>query len=749
MISRSYFIILALLFPLNIFAQQANEKQAKCSPQTLQYIHKSQQLNGKAFISNEYVYKNISGKLYLSAMVKVDGTSHTKAFSELGILIGTKAGNIITIQIPVENLSDLLSTQGIEYLQLDEPVFMTMDSARSDTRVDSVHQGINLPQAFTGKNVVVGIIDAGFDYSHPTLLDTSGTKFRLKKVWEQKTSGNPPLGYSYGNEISDSASLFNDGFDVDLFSHGTHVAGIAAGSGLGSPNNKFHGSAFESDLVFVGIKPDQDQWTTTGMSNIIDGINYIFNYAASVGKPAVVNLSWGCSMGPHDGTSLFSQALDQLTGAGKIFVCAAGNNGGDNIHLNKKFSATDTLIRSVVSFPSIGGERKTWIDAWGETGKTYCAKITMYAISTAGNTTGFVCPDGTLHNFNVVGFDGDTCFVSITNTASDFNGKPRIFIDLYTKSTSKVEISIKGSDGSINVWMGYVKDYTGYYGSFSSGAIIGCVSGNRDMTVGDMAASHSAIAAAAYASKIGFTNVDAGNISYSSYVAEGNLAPFSSHGPAADSTLKPDIASPGLVIASGINSYDSTYNTGGANRSEVVNSYTSPINGRNYSYAMMMGTSMASPMTTGIIALMLEANPALNPSLVMGILKETASTDNFTGVLPSQVSYLWGNGKINAYGAVKKTCESVNVNKYSGTESICTIYPNPNHGQFSIELNSERKDITNVLLYDISGKVIYQTQWNISAGMNKKSFNIKISNGIYFVKVSTSDKSDFFKLIIE
>ncbi|MEI8201618.1 MAG: S8/S53 family peptidase [Bacteroidota bacterium] len=748
MISKSYIFILSLLFSFNVFAQQTHEKQAKCSPQTLQYLHNIETLKGKPYVSHEYVYKSISGKLYLSAMVKVEGMSYKKAFSDLGILTGTTAGNILTIQIPMENLSTLLSSECIQYLQLDEPVFMTMDSARADTRVDSVHQGINLPQAYSGKNVVVGIIDAGFDYSHPTLLDTSGTRYRLKKVWEQKTTGNPPTGYTYGNEISDSASLYNDGSDVALFSHGTHVAGIAAGSGVGSPANKYQGVAFESDLVFVGIKPDQNQWTTTGMSNIIDGINYIYNYAASVGKPAVVNLSWGCSMGPHDGTSLFSQALDQLTGAGKIFVCAAGNNGADNIHLNKKFTATDTLIRSYVVFPTVDGLKKTWIDMWGEAGKTYCVKVSLFNGTTMGNSTGFICPDSSLFNYNLIGPAGDTCFLSLTNTAIDFNGKPRIFCDLFSKTASKVEISFKCSDGSMNAWMGYVKDYTGYYGGFSVG-IVGQTVGNKDMTVGDMASSHTAIAAAAYASKISYTNVDGGNVSYSSYVAEGNLAPFSSHGPGADSTAKPNIASPGLILASGINSYDTTYNTGGANRSEVVSNYTSPVNGRNYSYAMMMGTSMASPMTTGIIALMLEANPALNPNLTMGILKETAITDNFTGVIPSQGSYLWGYGKINAYGAVKKTWESVNVNKYYGSESLCMLYPNPNQGQFSIDLNSERSDIANIIVYDISGKCVYQTPWTLSCGMNNKSFNLNVSKGIYFAKVATSDKFNYYKLVVE
>ena len=748
MSTKHVLVVMIFFLSLSGMAQHSVCQQSKCSPKTLQYIERAHQSKSQMCLSEKYVYKKINQKWYVSAFVKAEGVAYKKTFKDLGVLIGTTTGSIFTIQIPAENVANLASSESIQYLQLDEPVFMNLDSARSDTRVDSVHQGVNLPQAFTGKNVVVGIIDAGFDYSHPTLMDTSGNIFRLKKVWEQKVSGMPPAGFAYGNEISDSTNLMNDGFDVSLFSHGTHVSGISAGSGYGSQNGKYRGIAFESDLVFVGIKPDPEQWTSTGGTNIIDGINYIYAYAASVGKPAVVNLSWGCSMGPHDGTSLFSQAVDQLTGVGKIFVCAAGNNGTDNIHLNKKFTTTDTLIRSFVNFPTVGTEKRTWLDGWGEAGKTYCVKITLFNGSSAGNSTGFICQDGTLHNYTLIGSANDSCFVSIINSASEFNGKPRIFIDLFTKSANRVEVSVKSNSGNLNMWMGYVKDYTGYYGSFAVG-IVGQSVGNKDMTVSDFATTHSAIAAAAYASKVAYTNIDGVASDYSTYVAEGNIVPFSSHGPAADSTNKPDIAAPGLSIASGINSYDTTYNAGGANRISVISSFLSPLTGRTYSYAMMMGTSMASPMTSGIIALMLEANPQLTPFLVKGILKETAILDNFTGSIPSQGSYLWGYGKINAYGAVKKTWESVNVNNISNKEANGILYPNPNLGSFSMIIHSKENEPIQLLIYDVTGKAVFSHNYTVTQGINNISVVSKLTPGLYFLKAIDSSGMSTYKLVVE
>ena len=460
MIRKSILLLLVVLFGQGLFAQNVQQDGAKLSPLTKKYLLESGKKGANGVLSKEFIYKKIAGNYYLSAILKVNESIDAAAVSDLHVLVGTKAGNIWTAQIPFDKLGAFTKLKGIDYIQLDEPVFLSLDSARHDTHVDSVHKGYNLPQAYTGKNIVVGIIDAGFDYTHPTMMDTTGTRYRVKKVWEQKTSGTPPSGYSYGNELPDSSAIWQGENDISLFSHGTHVTGIAAGSGVGSSadNHRFRGCAFESDIVLVGIRPDTNEWTSTGVSSIIDGMAYIFNYATSVGKPAVVNLSWGCSMGPHDGSSLFSQAVDNLTGPGRIFVCAAGNNGADNIHLKKIFRTSDTLLESFVTFSSLLGSRRTWVDAWGQASKSFCASVTLYSGNTVGNTTGFICLDDSIHTLYLRGVAGDTCFVTITTSASDFNGKPRIFFDFYSKTSDRIMIKFKSTDGTVNVWMGYVKE---------------------------------------------------------------------------------------------------------------------------------------------------------------------------------------------------------------------------------------------------------------------------------------------------
>ncbi len=55
------------------------------------------------------------------------------------------------------------------------------------------------------------------------------------------------------------------------------------------------------------------------IQSITDGIKYIYDYAESVGKPCVINMSLGYHIGPHDGTSTFDRICDELQGEGRLF----------------------------------------------------------------------------------------------------------------------------------------------------------------------------------------------------------------------------------------------------------------------------------------------------------------------------------------------------------------------------------------------------------------------------------------------
>lgn len=742
---KNIFLALVLLSNSFLFAQKSNPKLSAATKQYLWLMQKNQQQNK---VLEQYVYHiDQQQQIYINAIFKVDALFDEAPLKQLGVKVGTKAKDIWTAKVPIQSMSQFLKTQGIQYIDLDQPCYPELDTARRVTRVDSVHQGIYLPQSYTGKNVVVGVIDAGYDYTHPTFFDTSLTHFRIKKVWEQKSlAGTPPAAFGFGSEFTDSLAIWNKHYDVTETTHGTHVMGIAGGSG--GNNGRFRGMAFESELVAVAIYPTAAHWLNTGSVDFLDGINYVFNYADAVNKSAVANLSWGCPLGPRDGTSLFSQACNNLVGPGKIFVLSGGNNGNNNIHLKKTFTPTDTVVNTICTFSTSLTDKKNQLDIWGEPGKSFCINFSLHLASTKLDSTATICLDDTTHQFHLIGTNGDTLFITLTTVASEFNGKPHMLVQLYSRVTDRLAVSIRSQDGTVNMWQGIVINTSGYYGIFAKNGYSWAVNGDNLMTCGDLVSTEKALAVAAFNSKPVFTNISGQTLTYTGY-AKGAIASFSSKGPTADNRVKPDIAGPGLVVASSVSGVDSTYLVGGTDYSSVIATQVSPINGQTYSYAVAGGTSMSSPAVSGIVALLLQVDSTLAPSNVKDLLFNTAIIDSKTGVIPDSGSTIWGHGKVNAYGAMASLL-GVSGLQNGDPRLPCKIFPNPGQGAYQLEIFTTENELITFDITDITGRVIKHSIEQIHAGLSVIQINISESGkGIYFVKINSSKGLNTLKIIKE
>jgi subtilisin family serine protease len=116
------------------------------------------------------------------------------------------------------------------------------------------------------------------------------------------------------------------------------------------------------------------------------------------------------------------------------------------------------------------------------------------------------------------------------------------------------------------------------------------------------------------------------------------VAEFSSRGPAAiDRAAKPDIVAHGVAIESTSETSSALYAANAPARRG-----TKPPE----PYMALTGTSMAAPVVTGAIALMLDANPALTPNAVKAILQFTAESQRGVD------TFTQGAGFLNARGAV-------------------------------------------------------------------------------------------------
>lgn len=598
-----------------------------------------------AQLKDKYALIEKDGKLYANTIIHFDTEENAKKFQAPGLLINLQKGKMLTALVPLYALPSLSKNAKVMYLEVGEKVQQTMDAARTVSNVNQVHAGTSLPQPYFGEGVVIGIIDGGFDYTHPNFYNSTGmSDYRIKRVWEQNaTSGTPPSGFSYGRELATSSAILSAQRDEDNASHGTHVAGIAAGAG-GGASTTFMGVAPGADLVFVST-----DMSTTG---ILDGIAYIQGYAASVGKPCVINMSLGGHMGPHDGTSTFDNICDEyFVGEGRILVGSAGNEGEKNIYLGKTYTTADTQLFTFLEFPysSLGTNGASFVDIWGNVGDNFYAGVYIYDVYSdlfvdattylyGGSFDGVY--EDTLYDGDFWG--PDPCFVYISTGIDPNNGKPRatIMVNNYYQDDNYhyVLIEVRAFSTQTKMWTGATFSDLSYGGSV--------LSGTSTSTVGEVGGTgNNMISVGAYTSKNTWTAFSGSTGTADAWAPVGAIAPFSSKGPTADGRVKPDITAPGNVNIASVSRFD------GANyppsSSRVASGVTDGSN--TWYFGAMEGTSMSAPTVTGIIALWLEMYPDLSPNQVKDIFQSSAITDAHTGTIGAFGSNTWGRGKINAW----------------------------------------------------------------------------------------------------
>lgn len=190
----------------------------------------------------------------------------------------------------------------------------------------------NLPQQYPGKGVLIGIIDSGIDYSHPDFLDANGNS-RILALWDQTL---PPGMQFYNNEeltLAANATSSQDKAAIcpsfDLSGHGTHVAGIAAGT---------YGIAPQSSLIIVKLANDRNA-SFPGTVQLMEAANYCVEKSLEFQMPLALNLSYGSVYGARNGVTLLDTFLDQLSYQGRsIFVSGTGNEGDKPNHINSEIA---------------------------------------------------------------------------------------------------------------------------------------------------------------------------------------------------------------------------------------------------------------------------------------------------------------------------------------------------------------------------------------------------------------------------
>ena len=683
-------------------------------------------------LKDKYAMFENNGIVYVSGLAQITDNSVIEKLREKKCIISTQIKDIIAIRVPLCILDGLSDVKGLKYVELGRKVKPDLKDALIDTRADSVQAGIFLPQTYSGKGVIIGVTDWGFDYTHPTFYDTSLTNLRIVRAWDQyKKSGPAPAGLYYGTEFSTQQELLTAEHDTSniygLNTHGTHTSAIAAGSGAGTP---YRGFAYESELVMVTILVDE--------ASVLDAFNYIYNYAHSAGKPVVVNMSWGLYyMGTLDGSSLLSQSLDYLTDLGVTFVASAGNNGNVNFHIKKEFTQTNNTLRTFIDFepysliPTMWGQS---VSMWGAPNMAFGYGLEIYdnTNNLIQNLPIYFTINGMMLDTSVV-IGTDTITYKIeTEVANPYNQRPgvRLRVRNLKTSTYKIALKVVSDTGSVHLWniIELIND-VGNWGAAFSNPIPNTVAGNDSYGIGEPACAASVIAVGSYRSQIKLPN---GNLSF------GNISSYSSKGPLISEAIKPEITAPGENVASAVSSfYVGT---------TIPTATNVTFNGKIYKFGRLSGTSMSGPAVAGIAALLLEVKPSLTPSQIKDLIKQSARLDNYTGIIPSTGDVIWGWGKINAYHAATIAAGVAGFYNNISVDNYVKLFPNPSNGL--INFDGVEEGYYNVEVFDVAGKIVYETKIiNLSQQLQ---FNFTmLKKGIYTVSLKSEKTQYNLKLILQ
>ncbi len=665
---------------------------------------------------------------YVSAIVKV---SHEKAIDELkslGVKIINQRDELLLVFVPVTAIEDVLKIISVATVSIGCASETMMNNARAMSNIDMVNNGIDLPQKYDGSGVVVGFSDIGFDPNHINFKDDNGDS-RVKRIVSYVDSSATIIDLITPNEILN--------WQTDNLSqcHATIVAGVLTGS---YKVNGYHGVAPGAEIVA----------TTSGLydGTILAGVENVVEYAKRVGKPAIVNISIGSYIGPHDGSSLFSQYLDKI-GEDAIICMSAGNEGARPNVLKMDFSS------EVNQFKTFVFDTKKWVgidfgggaDFWSANSREFKVAVCIYDRITKQivYTSPFVGGDElrewgmSSSEYKLEGEDNLNYFNGYVRISSELNAENHrynILCSYYINNFEKddvygryvVGIIIEG-DEDVHV-DGYADGSNSY---FTSLGVEGFSNGQSDCTVSDMACGYNIIVVGSSNSKGKSTTIAGEEKNYN--LTEGDISYYSSYGQLIDGRYLPHFCAPGAWVTSSISTpyvnqqsddYKSTLTT------------KTNVDGIDYYWITECGTSISSPLAAGVFALWLQANPDLTIEEVREIAISTASQN-----VPNIVNPQWGAGNLDAFAGLKEVIKRVGVENIGINKRILFELASNRNIKISVAGVSDFA----VKIFDVAGKLLGEYNFNADNGyIDLASFG----GGIYMFEILADGYRHVEKIIV-
>lgn len=598
------------------------------------YFNCSAQSNLSNLLKSKLYNKDI-GTENIDVLIKGDIQKLSEATKDLKIAVKYTVGDIACVNLKPFNVIELAKQNFVKFIEYVEPpkssVAVLADSMLKLNRIYGVKKGIPpLKKAYDGTGVIVGIIDTGIDFTHPDFKNRNG-QTRIKYLWDQKEGkGIKPYPFGYGEEWTSEQINSGECNHQDTLNggHGTYVAGIAAGNG--KVNREFEGCAPNADLIVVALNLNRSG------PLFADAVRYIITKAEEEGKPCVINISAGNYYGSHDAFDLQSQLIEKLIAnkPGRVLVAAAGNAGGQKIHTKYKGNEPDTLFSLLQSSQNV-------LDYFLFADTTEIRKIRFSVGANKNDLVDLGRIGFKDYNYSLSEVKLDTLrykgrIIGLIQTCSSINDKG--VYELYIK--------IKSDDAHL-IWR-IESVGKGIYDAWNFNFL-----SSESLMKNKRFKAKNLMEPDCYSTTVsGFQCSDevitVGNYINGSEVENaiknerktGAISKTSSHGPTRDNRLKPDINATGDGVISCLSSFIHNGDVG-------VKS-----DGFEKKYFISGGTSAASAVTAGMVALYLQYNPNATNRMIKSDLIKTSYTDLFTGnALPNSI---WGYGKLDGFGFITK-----------------------------------------------------------------------------------------------
>ena len=515
----------------------------------------------------------------------------------------------------------------------------TEGSFRVETRVDEAVEALGL----SGERVIVAIMDRGIDWENNDFRNSDGST-RIAYIFDMgDDSGADAPGNVYGRgtvytrEQIDQALFGGVRLPTrDAVGHGTTTTGIAAGNGRNSPDRKYRGVAPNATIVSVKVTSDgvpahgdeaAEAAFYVGYPGISTAIDFVVDKARELSMPAVMLLNLGSIGGPTDGTSTLSRKIDATVGPdhpGLVFVTGTGDDGIPSKTRNRAAGEVPSGGTLDLRFALDDGTGS--LEVWYDRNEALALRIDTPA--------GMFGPypasqfEATGNGVRVYHYRGGDDFYDSRNDKRlldvRFDGAagPGDYVLTLDHDGGSAGSDVR-FDASLNTPFG------------ESGRFLNYVTPG---SIWDGATAFRNVAPNSYVIRTNWTDIDGNPQGLFGEGSVGELWTGSSVGPTVDGRIGVDVSAPGDRIIT-------TY----APRSFWASSRHNLIEDGGGLYGTAGAVSAAAPVVTGIIALMLELDPALDALSVKRILQETARSDEFTGPTPNPH---WGYGKVDAFEAL-------------------------------------------------------------------------------------------------